>query len=50
MTSLFDSFQTLGHVQGGVMIAVMMFATIAGFVAGMIFERTIARQKQDDEK
>jgi hypothetical protein len=49
MTSFIDSAQTLAHVQGGVMIAVLMFATTAGFLAGMFFERALGRRSRDGE-
>ncbi len=49
MTSPFDAVLTLAHTPGGVMIAVLVVATVAGFIAGMLFERSV-KQQQDDEK
>lgn len=49
MTSPIDTVLSLAHVQGGVMIGVMMFATAAGFLAGMFFERAY-RRTRDGEK
>ena len=49
MTSPIDTVLSLAHVQGGVMIGVMLFTTAAGFLAGMFFERA-QRRTRDGEK
>jgi len=49
MTSPMLDVLTLAHVPGGVMIAVLVVATVAGFVAGMLFERSVSQRSRDDE-
>lgn len=48
MSSSMDAVLTLAHVPGGLMIAVMVMATLAGFVAGVMFERGV--KHRDEEK
>lgn len=50
MTSSIDALTTLAHTPGAVMIAVLMFATMAGFIAGMFFERATGRRSRNGEK
>ncbi len=49
MTSPLDSVLTLAHTPGGVMLGVLLLATVIGFVAGLFFERASSRNKQDRE-
>lgn len=49
MISPIETVLSLAHVQGGVMIGVLLFATAAGFLAGMFFERAY-RRTRDGEK
>lgn len=48
MTSSLDAVSTLAHVPGGLMIAVLVMASVAGFIAGVLFERSV--KHQDEEK
>jgi len=50
MTTSLESALSLAHTPGGVMIAVLMFATVAGFIVGMFFERAAGRCSRNDEK
>jgi len=50
MTSPLEAVLTLAHTPGGVMIAVLVVATVTGFIAGMFFERGVSRDSQDQEK
>lgn len=50
MTGTLDTVLSLAHTPGGVMIAVLMFATAAGFVAGLLFERSAGRRSRSDRK
>ncbi len=49
MTFSFDVATTLAHTPGGVMIGVLLLATVVGFIAGLFFERTNNRRSQDRE-
>ena len=49
MISSMDTVQTLAHTDGAMMIAILVLATAAGFIAGMFFDRATKRS-QDNEK
>lgn len=50
MTSLMDTAVTLGHIAGGLMIAIFAMATVVGFIAGMFFERATGRHTRNGGK
>lgn len=49
MISSMDTLMTLAHGSGGMIVAIMVLATAAGFIAGLFFDRSVKRS-QDNEK
>ncbi len=49
MAGMMDTVWTLAHGGSGMMVAILAMASVAGFIAGMLFERA-SKHSHNEEK